>query len=805
MKKVFVTLFALFIIYNNALAQMATFKSADKAFKNQQYMDAIFQFKIILDSKPTEAKKIYFPLAFSYKKINDSKNAEKYFETLAKSDTSVISKLYYAQALAANGKYKEANEWYKKYANKNSADAKAKAWIDGYTNFENFYKDSSRIKVSLLNINSPQADFSPSFYKNGLVFSSNRKYGKTHRFFGWNNTSFLNLFYASDTAKLKPATGDLLTKLNSNSVEYPSRVHSDETRQTSNDSPVLGYLSDNNSTINTNEDTVGVKRFSSSINSKFHDGVTAFYSSGDSMLFTRNNFNGMSAKRSKDGEVKLKIYSATNKSGSWGNIKEFEYNDKNYSVGHPSISADNKTLYFISDMPGSIGGTDLYSCSWVNGKWGTPKNLGNTINTSGDEMFPYIHANGNLYFSSNGHAGLGGLDIFCFDNSKNTIANMGYPINTMKDDFGIIFSDDKNGFLSSNRKRGLSDDDIYSFYIAPPIIVKLIVQNETTKVPLPNVKVLLNDADSMFTDNLGQLEYVINNPEKDNHILFSKINFKDFSKNISSKEIKEEKDRVIESTILMAIKPQYIFHNVVKDKHTNLFVSDAKILILNQCTKVTETISSDSIGAFKFPFDPTCDYIFKVVKDSYFPHCLSIGKNQLLESTEVKTSLPIYLTKIDLNATIEIKNLYYELNKASIIKEEIPILDHLAHLLNEYDDIKVELGSHTDSRADGKYNQKLSQQRADTVVKYLTHHGVAKSRIRAKGYGERKLLNKCKDGVECLEEQHQENRRTEIKVIGFVKPNHKYPKGKSPVHHHDAPLSPSDDFSDCESVKLIAK
>lgn len=804
MKKVFITLFVLYIICNNAKAQMATLKSADKAFKNQQYMEAIFQYNKILNSKSADAKQIYFPLAYSYKKINDIKNAEKYFESLAKSDTSVVSKLYYAQALSANGKYKDANEWYKKYSNKNSADTRANVWIAGYTKFENFYKDSSRIKISLLNINTPQADFSPSFYKNGLVFSSNRKYGKTHRFYGGNNTSFLNLFYASDTAKIKPATGDLLSKLNSNSFEYASKVHSDETRQTSNDTPVLGYLSDNNSTINTNEDTVGVKKFSSTINSKFHEGVTAFYSSGDSMLFTRNNFNGMSAKKSKEGVVKLKIYSATNMSGTWGNIKEFEYNNKDYSVGHPTISADNKTLYFISDMPGGFGGTDLYSSNWENNKWGTPKNLGNIINTSGDEMFPYIHANGNIYFSSNGHAGLGGLDIFCFDYTKNTVANMGYPINTMKDDFGIIFSDEKNGFLSSNRKRGLSDDDIYSFYIAPPIILKLIVQNEITKELLSNVKVTLDNSDSLFTDESGNLEYVIPNPEKGYNFLFSKAKYKDYTKNLSSKEMKGEKDRLVEDTILMALKPQYIFHEVVKDKHTNDFVKDAKILILNQCTSFTETISSDSAGGFKYPLDPNCDYIIKIVKDHYFPHCISIGKNQLLESTDVKTFLPIFLTKIDINATLEIDNLYYELNKANILKEETPILDHLAHLLNEYDDIKVELGSHTDSRADAKYNLKLSQQRADTVVKYLTHHGIAKSRIRSKGYGERKLLNKCKDGVECSEEEHQDNRRTEIKVIGFVKPNHKYPKGKSPVHHHDAPLSPSDDFSDCESVKLIS-
>ena len=174
-------------------------------------------------------------------------------------------------------------------------------------------------------------------------------------------------------------------------------------------------------------------------------------------------------------------------------------------------------------------------------------------------------------------------------------------------------------------------------------------------------------------------------------------------------------------------------------------------------------------------------------------------------SVNVKTEKPIYLVKIELNATLEIENLYYDLNKADIRTDAALILNHLEHLLEEYDDIKIELGSHTDSRSIAAYNIKLSQQRADSAVAYLKQHGIAKNRIKAKGYGEKQLLNKCKDGVECTEEEHQLNRRTEIKVTGFVHPKTKYPEGTSKVHHHDAPLSSTDDFSDCMEMRLVAR
>jgi outer membrane protein OmpA-like peptidoglycan-associated protein len=668
-----------------------------------------------------------------------------------------------------------------------------------------FYKDSSYIKVSLLNINSPQSDFSPTLYKNGLVFTSARK-GNTNKVFGWNNTSFLDLYYVEDTAKIKPASGELLQILNSNSSEYASKVHSDETRQTSNDSPVLGYLSDNNSTINNNADTLGIKRFDDAINSKFHEGPAAFYRSGDTMLFTRNSYNGGGTEKSKEGIVKLQIFTATKANGNWGNVQEFSFNNKDYSVGHPALSSDNKTLYFISDMPGSIGGTDIYSSTWDGSKWNTPVNLGKKVNTEGDEMFPYISSDGRLYFSSNGHAGLGGLDIFKVDSSFSTVTNMGFPINTMKDDFGILFTNERNGYFSSNRKRGLADDDIYSFYIAPPIKLKVLVLNENTKEPLRDAKVVVFDTVTYYTDSLGTIEHKVDNPNVSHTVLASKNRFKDNSKTITSGELKADADRTFESTIILALKPDILFQATVRDKHTNDILDSAKVMILNQCSNTVETSYTDKNGSFTCALDTACSYVFKVVKEDFFPHCLIINKKTLQRNVlNGKPAKPIYLVKIELNATLEIEHLYYGVNQANISHEASLVLDHLKHLLEEYEDIKVELGSHTDSRSSAAYNNRLSQKRADSAMIYITKHGISKSRIKAKGYGERKLRNKCKDGVECTEEEHQLNRRTEIKVTGFVKPQKKYPKGKSAIHHHDTPLTPADDFSDCEDIKIVPR
>lgn len=802
MKAIILT--ALYLFCNNVFGQFATIKSADRAYKNLKYLEAIAQYEQLLESKNANRDQILFPLAYSCKKINDPVRAEKYFALIALSDTAVNSKLYYAQALAANGKYNVANDWYQKYASANKSDVRGNLFANGLNNFDKFFADSAYIKVDLLNVNTPQSDFSPAIYKNGFVFVSGRGGTNPHRVFGWNNTAFLDLYYVKDTATVKPAIGELLSILNSNPKDLAGKVHDDETRQTANDSPVLGYLSDNNSTINNNPDTIRIKKFSSSVNTKFHDGPVAFYASGDTMLFTRNSYNGIATKKSKDGTVRLQIYMAKFRNGSWTDLEQFPYNNKEFSVGHPALSTDNKTLYFISDMPGGEGGTDLYSSTWDGGKWGTPKNLGKGVNTQGDESFPTVNPNGKLYFSSDGHAGLGGLDVFFTDATFSGVTNVGHSINTMKDDFGLAFTSERGGYFSSNRKRGLADDDIYSFYIAPPIKIRLFVINEITKAPLANTKVLINGIDSAYTDSLGQLVYTVANPNIDHKIVVSKDGYKTNEMVATSAQLKADTDRIFDTTVPLTSNPKTLFAAVVKDIHTNEIIDSAKVMVLNQCTNNTDVMYTDQNGNFSYTLDTACSYVIKVVQEEYFPHCVTFAKKDLpLNVENVSPNKPIYLVKVELNAKLEIKNLYYDLNKSDISPKSTLVLDHLKHLLEEYNNIKVELGSHTDSRASETFNNALSLRRAKSAVAYLTQHGISKSRIRAKAFGEAKLTNECNDNDQCTEEEHQLNRRTEIQVIGFVKPKKNSPRSKNPIHRHDTPLSASDDFSDCEYLKIV--
>ena len=213
--------------------------------------------------------------------------------------------------------------------------------------------------------------------------------------------------------------------------------------------------------------------------STVHEGPVTFDRTAENIYFTRNNIKNGKPKKAKDGIVKLKIYAAEYVGKEWKNIEELPFNDDQSSAMHPSVSVEGDALYFASDRPGGLGGLDIYVAYNRGGVWSDPENLGPTINTEGDEVFPYIHADGTLYFASSGHAGYGGLDIFTSVNDGGTwskVQNLSTPFNSEQDDFGFILDrDKKNGYLSSNRNGGLGGDDIYSFYIFSGIILFLLV------------------------------------------------------------------------------------------------------------------------------------------------------------------------------------------------------------------------------------------------------------------------------------------------------------------------------------------
>ncbi|WP_188111986.1 PD40 domain-containing protein [Aquimarina sp. RZ0] len=285
-------------------------------------------------------------------------------------------------------------------------------------------KETENFRVDILEINSKYSDYAPSFYKGELVFASSRNKGRlTTILHDLNNQPFLDLYTT------KPAT----------------------------------------------KGGKSVIRLKGSINTKFHESSAIFSKDGKTVYFTRNSYSNSTPVRSSKGIVLLKMYRATYHNGKWIDIEELPFNSAEYSIAHPALSLDEKFLYFASDMPGSYGESDLYMVElYKDGSFGTPQNMGSVINTSGRETFPYISDKGKLFFASDGHQGLGGLDIFMAvptEYEKIKVYNLGAPINSSEDDFTFIINEaDKKGYFASNRKGGRGDDDIYSFEQIGPLL-----------------------------------------------------------------------------------------------------------------------------------------------------------------------------------------------------------------------------------------------------------------------------------------------------------------------------------------------
>lgn len=477
-------------------------KKATIEYNSLRYISAVPSLQKVLqrDSGNVKAQEM---LAYSYRMLKNYDEALLWYDKLGKQKT-VQPKwaLYLAEALANKQNYERSEGWYRKYLSLVPADKRATAFSNGRS--VALTKNVGNWKLLFTNLNSQGSDYSPVYYKDGLLFSSNRKPSKVSKtVFGWDNTPFTNLYTVSTLKEIKTLSPDSLLAVAQNQKNKDYRFNDDDTDPTSNDSKTLGIY---NSSLE--RDTLGIilskqvtiTPLKGNVNTKFHEGSAAVFPDG-SIIFTRNNYYQGSAQTSRDGINKLKMFTA----GGTGlnNISPFPYNNNEYSVGHPALNKDGSILIFASDMPGGYGGTDLYYCVRSGaGQWTRPVNLGKQINTEGNEMFPALDKEDMLYFASTGHPGLGGLDIFEVQLKEmkpvSPVRNMGLPINSFADDFGLIKSaDGKGGFLSSNRR---GNDDIYQFGRATyRILLEGVITDAITHLPMPGSRILMHHLDGIDT------------------------------------------------------------------------------------------------------------------------------------------------------------------------------------------------------------------------------------------------------------------------------------------------------------------
>ncbi len=730
-KKYTLTYLFLTVIFASSFAQNATVIKGEKSYNYYSYDQTIEKFEQITD-KTTDIKR---KLAESYYNIGDYiKSEDYYFQIMAAEDKTSHDVYQYAYVLAVNGKYPESEAWMNKYYASDKNDSRA-AMHNSNPGFYNLLmKDKGQFSIKNLEINTVQEDFGAAYYNEKIVYSStNNVIQPVKRIWNWNNLPFLDLYVA-----------DI-----------------DSSMQFSN-----------------------IEKFRAKVNKKYHEGTASFSNDGTFMAFTRNNYG----KKSSDDVIKLQLFTDEFVNGKWANPVSMPFNSIEYSVGHPTLTPDGKTMIFASDMPGGIGGVDLYVTYRIaDSTWSTPKNLGKGVNTEGNEMFPFLHRDNILFFSSDGFPGLGGLDVFYVNaadlNAISKPENLGIPVNSSNDDFAFILdTPQKSGYFSSNRITGKGDDDIYAFKLLKPFIFEKIIKGtayDTKGTILSNVTVNLYDNTGAIvgthnTDETGKYEFKVKN-----YVLHKLKGTKSLYSEGQNTADASGEERIIISDLILEKVPTFSLYCQITDFETHEIIDSVHVSFINTLNMQTETILTPETGDFQRnlkdnKLNDKISYNLKMQKSGYLTETANYTKILDHEGQyNIHEDLKITLKKItvgsDLGKMFGIKPIYFDLNKSEIRPDAAVELDKIVVVMNENPSIEIELGSHTDCRGSYAYNEKLSDRRAKSSAAYIKARISNPDRIYGKGYGESQLINKCEcEGsrkVPCTEEEHQQNRRTEFKIV----------------------------------------
>ncbi len=697
-----------------SFAQFSNSNQAAKFYDIYSYAKAAELYEELHNTDKTNQEYVQ-RLAYCYNKMLNYKKALYYYQLLVKSNISKPIDYYsYAQLLINAGNVTESKVWLAKYLEKVPEDLNAKRQLDDLNQDAQSKIVGADITIKNLDGNTRFIDMAATFYKDQVVYSSARdSFSMIKTTYDWNNQPYLDLY-----------------------VSKPGLEPNEKDERT----------------------------IFKSVNSRYHEGPVCFNSDFSIMYFTRNNYFNGHVETTHDGTINLKIFTAEFDGKKWDKVKAFPFNSDLYSVGHPTLSPDGKTLYFVSDMPGGFGQTDIYKTELINGVWSKPVNLGETVNTSGKEMFPYVDKSGVLYFSSDGYTGFGGLDIYAAQSVKTggyKVVNLGAPLNSTYDDFGLSFNPETlSGYFTSNRPGGKGDDDIYSFTVNK-IDLRVICFDDHTKALLPGSKIALLGSngvviESKIADTDGAVEFSVKPKEKYQLVAENQTytaQTKDIQIHGSALDFKQKEDVFLKQGF------PYLTLEVI-DKESGLIIPNALVDISEG--KYDEADLEDSNGIIKMKMNASTDYTFYVSAEGFFDKTVkfsSVGKNV------GEYSLTVELEALSTGKQFVLEDLYYDLDKYEIRPDAAVTLDKLAKILQDNQEVRIEIGSHTDSRAAADYNMKLSQKRSEAVVAYLISKGIDKSRLVAKGYGETQLINKCADGVDCPESEHQANRRTVIEIL----------------------------------------
>lgn len=492
----------------SAFAQYSSQKKADNLFNNFSFVSASEVYHQLID-KDYNVDYATRQLADSYAFLRNPDSAVVYYKKAVQQDNVPIEYYYnYAQALRGIEDYKAYRVWMRRYKK-----------AGGRINDDNLQKDGDFINsifntkpqyfLKDVNFNTKHSDFGAFEHDGKIYFASARDEGVSSKhIYGWNGEPFLDIYTAANRTD--------------SIVDHKSKLKGD-------------------------------------INTIYHEGPVTVSKDGKTIYFSRNDFNKQVLGKNEEGITNLKIYKATLVDEEWTNIEELPFNSNTYSTAHPALNSDETKLYFASDMPGSIGGTDIFYVNINNdGGFDEPKNAGNVINTDKNERFPFINSEDALFFASDGHPGLGLLDVFGTvsdkDNNIISVLNLGVPVNSSKDDFSFFMNEDGlSGFFASNRNGGVGSDDIYAYDRIPQLKIQGFVTEPDGK-PIENAIVELFDDNEnkiafLETDDTGYYEINIDR-DSDYQLNTKKDGFIDATNSVTSKGIERRVTSISNDFIL---------------------------------------------------------------------------------------------------------------------------------------------------------------------------------------------------------------------------------------------------------------
>ncbi|WP_405410461.1 OmpA family protein [Maribacter sp. Asnod1-A12] len=720
MKKLHIYLIILLGVFQTAWSQQ-NLERANDLFEKAYYTDAIALYEKTLPSN--KSSQVIKNLADSYYHTFDLNASARWYRYLISNYGDTVDESYYFklnQSLKAIGKHEDADQVLYDFYTKEDKVEKLEQLKKEATYLDNVKAIGDRFTIENSPLNTTTSEFGATKIANAIWYTASHK-KSTSKTYRWNNQRYLDIY-----------------------THLIDKVQMGDSLSTS---------------------------ISNNINTKLHEGSFSISPDGNTLYFTRNNYNNGKRKTDDKKVSNLKIYSASLVDGEWENITELPFNSDDFSNEHPALNADGTKMYFSSDRPGGYGSFDIYEVNLQGDNlFSAPVNLGSAINTDKKEQFPFISTDNSLYFSSNGHPGFGLLDVFISKNENGTFQkpdNLGLPVNSGHDDFSYVLNtDNQSGYFASNRPTGKGSDDIYSFMVTKPLqiedcaqFITGIITDRTTTLALSQVTITLIN---------GEDEIIATTTTKENGAFKFDITCSQMYTVKAQKAGYEGNSKSIRST-----SERNADHDASMSLYSILEKQKKEALAL-QKKQENEKLRAEALAIKKLEEQKKA----KLIADRQSSEKASrLVKEKLVEKAKIEKALAkkiddaikteSALVQDNERTVIQTEEIHFDYSLWYLRRESRERLQTVIDIMKKNPGMIIEIGTHTDIRGNGGYNKSLSQKRADSAKEFLIKNGIESGRIVSKGYGESKPIVVCPTVNDCSEEDHEWNRRCEFVVVGW--------------------------------------